>query len=137
MALLSTSARTGMKDRRARAAMALNTTTSASTSFRVMGPSAWLNRSTRARRPGIDFFSGGYQSMKYTQRRIVMTTPTGNMYQVSSKKPMVRPSVSAKNPRATAPRAAPRRVMMLPAPATKAMPMKRPLPNRVGSVSSV
>ncbi len=50
---------------------------------------------------------------------------------------MVRPVVSAKNPMATAPRAAPRRVMMLPAPATKAIPMKSPLPNRVGLLSSV
>jgi hypothetical protein len=35
------------------------------------------------------------------------------------------------------PRAAPSRVMMLPAPATKAMPMKSPLPKRVGLESVV
>ena len=56
MALLSTSARAGMKDRRARTAMVPNTTTSASTSFRVMGPRAWLNRSTRCGGPGWSSF---------------------------------------------------------------------------------
>ena len=65
-----------------------------------------------------------------------MTQPTGNMYQVSSKKAISRPTMSLKKPMATAPRAAPSRVTMLPAPATKAMPMNSPLPKRVGRSSS-
>ena len=61
-----------------------------------------------------------------------MSHPMGNMYQVSSKKLISRPVMFLKKLIATAPRAAPRRVMMLPAPATYAMPMKRLLPNLVG-----
>ena len=58
------------------------------------------------------------------------------MYQVSSKNEISRPVMSLKNPIATAARAEPRRVTMLPAPATKAMPMKSPLPKRVGFSSA-
>ncbi len=53
----------------------------------------------------------------YTQSSSVITVPMGNMYLVSSKKVISRPTISEKKPIATAPRAAPSSVMMLPDPA--------------------
>ena len=60
-----------------------------------------------------------------------ITTPTGSRNRLTSKKEISRPVSCRKKPMATAPRAAPSRVMMLPAPAVQAMPMNRPLPKRV------
>jgi hypothetical protein len=44
-----------------------------------------------SRRPGMVFFSGLKKTMKKPHRRKVISQPMGNMYQVSSKKPMSLP----------------------------------------------
>ena len=68
-----------------------------------------------------------------SQMQNTMSAPRGSMYQVSSKKPMSTPPVNFLNmPAPATARADPRKVMTEPAPAVQAMPMNRPLPNRVG-----
>ena len=102
-------------------------------SLLFMGPSSFPRVATRSRKPSMRGLSGLKKVMTMSQMRKTMSAPRGSMYQESSKKPISTPPVNFLNmPAPATPRAAPRKVMTEPAPAIQAIPMNRPLPNRVG-----